>query len=144
VLAVHRKINELEIGLELYCRGTSLEVSEWRGYTIGLLICADCWRGELVDALCAMGANLILSPCAWAVDAGAEKTNLSWIRETYRQRIGDRDVVIVAANSVGRLTSGPWKGRILQGNSLAMGRSHVIEAPANESCLTVFRLPFQP
>jgi predicted amidohydrolase len=143
VLARHRKINELEIGRQLYSRGTSLEVAEWRGYTVGLLICADCWRGELVDALCVMGATLILSPCAWAVDPGGEKTNLSWIREIYRQRIGDRDLVIVAANSVGPVTGGPWRGRILQGNSLAMGRSHAIEAPTNESGLTVFRLPFQ-
>jgi predicted amidohydrolase len=143
VLSRHRKINELEIGRHLYRPGTSLEVAAWRGYIIGLLICADCWCSELVDALRAMGANLILSPCAWAVTPGAEETNLSWIRETYRQRIGDRDLVIVATNSVGHVTGGPWKGRVLQGNSLAVSRSHFIEAPTNKSTLKVFKLPFQ-
>ena len=117
-LLVHRKINELEAALGHYNAGTTLAVTEWRGRKLALLICADCWRPELVDAVHLMGASLIVSPSAWAVEPGGESTNLSWITEIYRQRAQGRDLTIAAANSVGTVTHGPWKGRVLQGNSV--------------------------
>lgn len=141
LLSRHRKINELQIGRSLYRIGSKLEVFCWRGYRVGLLICADCWPSEFVDSLHAMGANLILSPCAWAVASGGEETNIAWIQETYRQRIGIRDLTIVAANGVGPVTSGPWKGRVLQGNSLAIGSWGQVLAPAHTPGVTVFELP---
>jgi predicted amidohydrolase len=138
----HRKINELSIAKRLYQTGSSLEVIEWRGHAIGVLICADCWRPELVDALWAMGAGLILSPCAWAVAPGGEETNLAWIIETYRQRIGTRDLTIAAANGVGKVTEGPWSGRILHGNSLAVSQSELIRGRTNTAELVTFEYPF--
>jgi predicted amidohydrolase len=134
----HRKINELSIAALQYQKGASLEVIDWRGHAVGLLICADCWGPELVDALHAMGANLILSPCAWAVARGGEETNLAWIIDTYRQRIGTRDLTIVAANCVGEVTEGPWIGRILQGNSLAIGRTEIVRGATNQAELITF------
>jgi len=128
ILLRHRKINELEEGRSLYSPGRSLHVAEWRGRTIGLSICADSWRPEITDALCVMGAQLIFSPSAWAVDRGGEATNIAWIIETYRQRVGNRDLLIVAPNGVGSVTEGPWKGRVLQGNSLLIGAGGVVHA----------------
>ena len=133
----HRKINELELARSVYSPGKSLNLFEWRAHQVGLLICADCWRPELVDALHAMGADLILSPCAWAVEPGGESTNLAWILETYRQRIGQRDLVIVAANGVGEVSDGPWKGRRLQGNSLVVRRDDYICGKTNETELLI-------
>ena len=134
----HRKINELSIAKELYQTGASLEVIDWRGHAVGLLICADCWIPEFVDALHAMGANLILSPCAWAVQRGGEETNLAWIIDIYRQRIGTGDLTIAAANSVGEVTEGPWIGRILQGNSLAIGHTEIVRGATSQAELITF------
>lgn len=121
VLLKHRKINELELARSVYHTGTSLQVAPWRDRTIGLSICADSWGPEITSALWVMGAGLIFSPCAWAVEPGGEETNLSWIIETYQQRIGEHDLIIAAPNGVGDVTDGPWKGRLLQGNSLLLG-----------------------
>jgi predicted amidohydrolase len=128
ILLRHRKINELEIGRSLYRRGSSIQVAEWKGRTIGLSICADSWRPEITDALCLMGAGIIFSPSAWATERGSEATNIAWITQTYRQRIGSRDLLIVAPNGVGTVTEGPWKGRVLQGNSLVIGKGGVVHA----------------
>ncbi len=133
ILLKHRKINELELAKSVYSTGSAIEVAMWRGRTLGLSICADSWRPEETDALWMMGARLILSPCAWAVEIGGESTNRAWIHETYRQRIADRDLVIVAANSVGTLTESPWKGRVLQGNSLAIGKGGMVLAQGTTS-----------
>lgn len=137
LLLRHRKVAELEIGLELYARGTSLAVASWRDRTIAVDICADSWGPEITDALYLLGARLIFSPCAWAVRPGGEETNLAWIREAYRARTRGRELTIAAANGVGPVTQGPWAGRILQGNSLVVGPDGrtILEGPANEVAL---------
>ncbi|HYF00438.1 MAG TPA: carbon-nitrogen hydrolase family protein [Planctomycetota bacterium] len=117
----HRKINELPVGLEVYTRGSSLGVVDLDGLKVGLNICADSWTAEVVDALYLMGARLVLSPCAWAVEPGGEETNLQWIAGCYQARTAGRELFIASANGVGEVTQGPWKGRILQGNSLVTG-----------------------
>ena len=71
VLLHHRKINELDIALDLYSIGDRLGVVETELGTIGLAICADNFGSSLAigHVLARMGAQLILSPSAWAVDA---------------------------------------------------------------------------
>jgi len=136
----HRKIDELDLGLAVYTRGTSLAALEHEGRTVAVDICADSWGPEVTDALYLMGARLIFSPSAWAVEPGGEATNIAWITETYRTRTKGRDLIIVAANGVGPVTQGPWKGRILQGNSLVVGPDgkKVLQGPTNkEAFLTV-------
>lgn len=143
IVARHRKINELGIGLSLYTRGESLSVSQFEGRTIALSICADSWRPEITDALYLMGARLIISPSAWAVVAGGESTNIAWISEAYRARAEGRDLYIVSPNGVGDVTDGPWKGRLLQGNSLVTGPDGVnlSTGPENEPALLIVEIP---
>jgi predicted amidohydrolase len=140
ILARHRKVNELEIGRRLYECGESLGVVEWEGRRVGLDICADSWEPEITDGLVGLGAELIFSPCAWAVEPGGERTNLHWIAETYRARTKGRRLLIVAPNSVGAVTQGPWKGRIFQGDSLVVGpngRRRMKGPTSREALLTV-------
>ena len=143
ILARHRKINELEIGLELYSRGTSLSVFDFEGHTAALSICADSWTPVVTDALYEMGARVIFSPSAWAVEPGGEATNIAWIRETYRLRAAGRHLHIISPNGVGPVTEGPWKGRVLQGNSLVTGPhgEPLLIGPTNAPDLLTFRLP---
>lgn len=143
IIARHRKIDELEIGLEVYSRGTSLGVFDFEGRTMALDICADSWAPTITDALYGMGARVIFSPSAWAVEPGGESTNVAWIRETYRQRAAGRDLYIVSPNGVGPVTEGPWKGRVLQGNSLVTGPDGepLLKGPTNEPAILTVRLP---
>ena len=137
IIGKHRKIDELEIGLRIYSRGTSLNVFDFEGRATALTICADSWKPTITDALYGMGARLILSPSAWAVEPGGEATNIAWIREAYRQRAAGRELTLIAPNGVGPVTEGPWKGRILQGNSLVTGSDGktLLMGPANESAI---------
>lgn len=137
ILGRHRKVNELEIGLKVYSRGASLNVFDFEGRPTALSICADSWTPTVTDALYEMGARLIFSPSAWAVEPGGEATNIAWIRECYRARAADRDLTIVSPNGVGTVTEGPWKGRLLQGNSLITGANGkpLLEGPTNKPAL---------
>jgi hypothetical protein len=71
-----------------------------------------------------MGAQLLLSPCAWAVDADHDNE-----RDPYGQLWLDAyvplarlyDLTVIGVSNVGWLTGGPWKGRKCIGCSLAVG-----------------------
>lgn len=126
LVAQHRKINELEIALDLYRTGDRLGVVETPFGTIGLAICADNFPDSLAigHTLCRMGAQLILSPCAWAVDADHDNDRSPygdlWVR-SYSQLAKLFDVTVIGVSNVGPITGGPWAGRKCIGNSLAIG-----------------------
>jgi predicted amidohydrolase len=122
----HRKINELDIATGLYSTGTGLSVASTGFGTAGVTICADNFPDSLVfaESLARMGAQLLLSPCAWAVDADHDNS-----REPYGQLWLDAylplarayDLTVIGVSNVGWLTGGPWKGRKCIGCSLAVG-----------------------
>jgi len=123
----HHKINELDIAWDLYTRGTSLAVADTPFGRVGITICADNSPAsvELGLALGTMGAQLILSPCAWAVPADYDNEREPYGRDiwdkAYRQLTTERALAVVGVSNVGRLESGPWAGRLCIGSSLAMG-----------------------
>jgi len=117
----HRKINELDVGLKIYKRGNTLGVIDTKFGRVGLEICADAWVPYITQTLSLMGARVIFSPCAWAVEKGKEEENLSAIKQHYENRTKESNVFLVGANAVGEITEGPWKGKILQGSSLVYG-----------------------
>jgi predicted amidohydrolase len=140
LLLQHRKINELDIALDLYAIGDRLGVVETELGTLGLTICADNFPTALATGhvLARMGAQVLLSPSAWAVDADhdneAEPYGDLW-RGAYRQLTTLYDLTVVGVSNVGWLTAGPWQGRKCIGCSLAMGPGGVIlaEAPYGEA-----------
>ncbi|MCE9533592.1 MAG: carbon-nitrogen hydrolase family protein [Planctomycetes bacterium] len=122
----YRKINELDIGLDLYSVGDRLGVVETELGTIGLNICADNIGNSLAigHVLAGMGAQIIVSPCAWAVDADhdnkIEPYGKLW-RDAYTELTRLYDLTILGVSNVGWINCGPWKGRKCIGCSLVMG-----------------------
>lgn len=126
VLLLHRKLNELEIGHEFYAQGDRLGVAQTPLGTIGVMICADAFaRAQIVSrTLGLMGAQIILSPSAWAVpadhDNAREPYGQLW-RDNYGPVARDFRLWIAGVSNVGRLVAGPWQGRKCIGCSLLMG-----------------------
>ena len=60
----HRKINELEVGLRTYSRGTELRLADTELGLLGVNVCADNWVPFIDQTLHSMGARVVLSPCA--------------------------------------------------------------------------------
>ena len=131
LLLKHRKLNELEIGHEFYSQGDRLNVAQTPLGTIGLMICADGFAsGQVLSrSLCYMGADLILSPSAWARPAShdnlAEPYGQIW-RDAYCPVARDFSVWIASASCVGPITDGPWQGRN------CIGCSMVVDAAGNQ------------
>jgi len=125
ILLKHRKINVLDIAQHLYSIGNHLGVVETPWGKIGLNICADNFPDTAYygQAMAGMGAKLILSPCAWAVDADHDNQKEPYGRlwtDAYTQLALDHQVAVVGVSNVGWMTDGPWKGRKCIGCSLAV------------------------
>jgi predicted amidohydrolase len=133
LLLRHRKLNELEIGHPFYAQGDRLGVVGTALATFGLMICADAFAPGLVitRALGTMGADVILSPCAWAVEADhdnqREPYGELW-KSSYSPPARDFRMWIIGASNVGPIPAGPWAGRRCIGCSLVVNdRGEVAE-----------------
>jgi predicted amidohydrolase len=125
VVLHHRKINELAMGHRLYACGDRLGVAHTPLGVIGLMICADGFAPNLAisRALGLMGAQIILSPCAWAVppdhDNVQEPYGRLWI-DSYGPVAKEFGLWIAGASNVGPITEGEWSGHHCIGCSLVM------------------------
>ena len=108
-------------------------VTETELGTVGLATCADNFGSSLAigHVLARMGAQLILSPSAWAVDADHDNEHEPygklWL-DSYSELARLYDVTVIGVSNVGRLTAGPWEGRKVIGCSLAIGPGGAVRA----------------
>jgi predicted amidohydrolase len=144
VILKHRKLNELEIGHPYYAQGDRLNVCHTPLGTLGLLICADGFARDRVpaQALGYMGADLILSPSSWAVDANHDNRSdpygALW-RASYTSVARDFAVWIAGVSNVGWITGGPWQGKQCIGCSLVVGPGgkEVLQGPYGVTAETI-------
>jgi len=125
VLLHHRKLNELEIGHSVYDQGDRLAVAHTPLATFGLMICADGYVPGLFVSrtLGLMGADVILSPSAWAVKPGYDNVKQPYggiWRESYGAAARDFKMWIAGCSNVGRIDGGPWDGHSCIGCSLVV------------------------
>jgi len=126
ILIKHRKINELPIARHLYTSGDRLSVTDTSLGRIGVTICADNLSDSLVfaHALARMGAQMILSPCTWAMppehDDTTEPYGATWIKP-YTTIAKLYDVPVIGVSNVGWIEGGAWNGYKCIGCSLAIG-----------------------
>ncbi|NRA37439.1 MAG: carbon-nitrogen hydrolase family protein [Planctomycetes bacterium] len=126
LLLLHRKLNELEIGFSAYDQGDRLAVCHTELGCFGLMICADGFSHQyaISQSLGFMGADIILSPSAWAVEADHdnEKTpyGKEW-QEAYGTIAEKYSMHIAGVSSVGPTMAGPWEGHPCIGCSLIVG-----------------------
>ena len=133
ILLVHRKINELDLAHDLYSIGDRLGVAHTPLGTLAVNICADNFSDSLAigHVLARMGAQVLLSPSAWAVEADHDNAATPYgdlWRTSYRELCRLYDLYAIGVSNVGRLTSGPWNGRKVIGCSLAVGPGGTILA----------------
>jgi predicted amidohydrolase len=151
LLLKHRKINELDIAHHLYSQGDRLGVADTRFGKIGIDICADNFPSSLVlgHALARMGARIILSPSAWAVDKNHDNKHQPYgemWKKAYATIAKLYDLYVIGVSNVGWITSGPWKGKKCIGNSIAIGPGGKLlaQGPYGENAEALIPVTVQP
>jgi predicted amidohydrolase len=123
LVATHRKIAELDFARANYTAGTHLGVTDTSIGRVGIAICADLWEPTLGRALGAMGAEIILSPSAWAVPPDFNHAYTPYGREwiaSYRDVSEAFGIPVVGVSNVGPIRHGAWAGHVCIGASLAV------------------------
>ncbi len=138
ILLKYRKINVLDIALEMYQPGQSLSVVDTKFGKIGINICSDNYHDalDIGYVLARMGAQIILSPSSWTVDYSINEESDpygdKWL-VPYTSLANLFNLVIIGATSVGTIVGGPYEGKKMVGCSLAVGSSGIIaESSYNE------------
>ncbi len=125
LLMRHRKVNILtELMDPPYTPGPDAtgSVVDTRFGRIGLLVCADTFKDELVADIAAGSPDLVLVPYGWAApleqwpDHGQSLHR--WVAHTAR-RAG---APVVGVDGTGSIDHGPWTGHIYGGQSVACDR----------------------
>jgi predicted amidohydrolase len=150
ILLKHRKINELDIARPLYSTGESLAVAETPLGTIGVDICADNFPEslEIGHTLARMGAEILLSPSAWAVepdyDNAKDPYGGLW-KESFGTLARLHNMTVVGVSNVGRIEGGAWDGYKCIGCSLAVGPGGTViaEGPYGESAASLITVPIE-
>jgi predicted amidohydrolase len=151
ILVRHRKINLLTDVEGMYSVGDNLAVATTPLCTIGVDICADNFPDSLAlgHALARMGAQILLSPCSWAVraehDNKQDPYGSLWKR-SYSTLAKLYDMTIVGVSNVGRINEGAWKGRKCIGSSLTVGPQGQVlaEGPYGETAECLMTVPIEP
>ncbi len=144
MLIKHRKLNELDFAHDLYDQGDRLNVVHTELGTLGLLICADANAKDFTisKTLGYMGADIILSPSAWAVPG--DHSNVrdpygdTW-RNAYEPICSQFSLWYVGVSNVGSVDDGEWTGWNCIGCSLATDHKgeEVVQGPYGAAADTI-------
>lgn len=150
LLGVHRKINLLTQVEGVYSVGDRLTVHHTPLGTLAVNICADNASSStvLAEAQCRMGAQVLLSPCSWAVppDCARAYYGSEWYGP-YGHLAKLYGVPVIGVSNVGHVDEGAWAGWSCIGSSIAILGDGVsgTTLPYGEdaSCLRVIDVPLR-
>lgn len=143
IILHHRKINELDFAREMYSTGNQISSVDTPLGKLGLMICADALSEEdrVIARLIEDGADLILSPSAWAVppdfDNSLSPYGSLWM-DAYAAGLTDSKVWVIATSNVGMIRHGEWAGHKCIGNSITIGPDGEVEvSPFGEDAVHI-------
>lgn len=120
ILLKHRKINILkELMTPPYTPGREVNAVQTRFGIIGLLICADTHRDNILKRMATLKPDLLLVPCGYAAEEDKWPGHGKELEDVVAKAAKITDAPVVGTNLVGQITNGPWKGRTYGGYSVA-------------------------
>jgi predicted amidohydrolase len=124
ILLKHRKVNVLpELMTPPYSVGDGVARAVDTKYgRIGILICADSFRKELLNGMRDQRPDLLLIPYGWAAPEKAWPGHGEKLREVVQNAAKTVKCVVIGTDLIGEITNGPWSGQVYGGQSVAAGR----------------------
>lgn len=133
LLLKHRKRNILaHLMTPPYTPGSDIQVVATRYGRIGLLICADTFSPEYLQAMRALHPDVVLVPYGWAAENDQWPEHGKQLAKTVSQAALTIGAPVVGVDLVGAITHGPWRGRTYGGQSVACDGSGKILAVARD------------
>jgi predicted amidohydrolase len=99
---------------------------------IGLLICADTHRADILERMAKLKPDLLLVPYGYAEEEKNWPQHGQQLQRTVTNAAKRTGAVVIGTNLVGSITHGPWAGRIYGGQSIAVDKKGKILAVAKD------------
>ena len=148
ILLKHRKVNVLpELMTPPYSIGDGVaRAVDTKFGRIGLLICADSFRKELLSGMEAQRPDLLLIPYGWAAPEGAWPGHGDNLRDVVQNVARTVHCPVIGTDLVGEITNGPWSGQVYGGQSVAADRDGNILARCKDRDreITVIAVKIKP
>ena len=124
ILLKHRKINILtELMEPPYTPGKEVNAVDTEFGKIGLLICADTHKDEILERMADLRPDLLLVPYGYAEQEENWPKHGKELERVVNNAGRKTGAVVVGTNLIGEITKGPWKGRIFGGHSVTADKN---------------------
>ncbi len=123
ILAKHRKINALtELMSPPYTKGSQIQAIDTRLGKIGLMICADTFKDELLLKMKEQTPDFVLVPYGWAAKEESWPDHGKELHKVVRHAAEIIGCPVIGTDLVGEITHGPWRGLTYGGQSIAVNQ----------------------
>lgn len=126
LLAVHRKANVLpDLMNPPYSQGKAhaVTLADFSFGRVAMLICADTFVAETVDAVLTMKPDVLVVPYGWVAPEETWPKHGEQLRELVGGLAQKLGCPVVGVDAVGVVAEGPWQGRKYCGASVAASSS---------------------
>jgi len=134
ILLKHRKLEVLpELMDPPYTAGDEVNaVADTRFGRIGLLICADTHKDEIIERMAKLKPDLLLVPYGYVEEIQKWPEHGKVLQQVITNAAKRTGAAVVGTNLVGQITKGPWAGRVYGGQSTAADKTGKIIAVAKD------------
>jgi predicted amidohydrolase len=133
ILLKHRKINILShLMTPPYTPGEDIRCARTKFGKIGLLICADTFKTDILDQMRNLEPDLVLVPYGWAAKEEEWPQHGQELRKTVSKAAQFIRAPVVGVDLVGEITHGPWTGMTYGGQSVTADAEGKVIAVAKD------------
>ena len=119
IILKHRKINIVtELMDPPYTPGSSVNTVDTKFGKIGLLICADSFKEEVIKDMAKLKPDLMLIPYGWAAGEDAWPGHSKALERTVQHAAVTIGCPVIGTDLIGQISNGPWKGLVYGGASV--------------------------
>jgi predicted amidohydrolase len=120
ILQKHRKINILKkLMTPPYTPGTDIKVADTKFGKIGMLICADSFKDEILSQMKALKPDFVIIPYGWANEENSWPEHADELSKTVKKAAKKMNCPVIGTDLVGEISHGPWRGLVYGGSSVA-------------------------
>jgi len=120
ILLKHRKNNVLaELMTPPYSEGKGVGAVDTPLGRIGVMICADSFRKELLQEMKDLKPDYVLIPYGWAAEEDKWPGHGKELMKTVKKAAKAIGAPVVGTDLVGEISHGPWTGQVYGGQSIA-------------------------
>ncbi len=123
IILKHRKINILkELMSPAYTEGKDVKVIETKFGKIGLLICADSFKEDILNKMKDLEPDLLLIPYGWAANEKSWPEHGKKLLKVVQNTALTTNCPVIGTDLVGMISKGPWTGMTYGGQSVAVDK----------------------